>query len=508
VIQVLERIRKMIAEYGLLSAGETVVVGVSGGPDSLCLLHALCRLRREYDLSLHVAHLHHGLRGAGADADAQYVRVLASDWGLPCTVDKVDVPSLARQHRLAVEEAARRARYSFLSRVAQNIGARTIAVGHNADDQAETVLMHWLRGSGLAGLRGMLPRTPLSDNRLLGTSGGRYPGAGLALIRPLLEVTRAEVEAYCDFHGLEPRFDLSNLDTTYFRNWLRHEVFPLLESHNPNVQEVIRRSARVMADDYALLRTLLEQTWPEIVLEESFSSPVAPGRGAEGGPRIAFDLAGWRALPTGLQRATLREAIHVLRRSLRNINFVHVEDALLVARDGTTGAQATLPQGLMLTVEYRRLLIGEAGASEPLPDRPLLPLASAPIAVRLPGVTPLPGSEWTLEAQVVAFKDLPPDWMANTDPWRAFLDVKEVGRDLFLRTRHPGDRFQPLGMGARTAKVADFLTNEKVPRPLRDRLPVLVSEGQILWLCGHRLDERARVRESTTNVLVLRFVHS
>jgi tRNA(Ile)-lysidine synthase len=507
VIQVLERIRKTIQQYDLLSPGETVVVGVSGGPDSLCLLHALRRLRGEYDLTLHVAHLHHGLRGADADADADYVRALAGDWGLACTVERADVSSLAREHRLAVEEAARRARYSFLSRVARTIGAGTIAVGHNADDQAETVFMHWLRGSGLAGLRGMLPRTSLSDYRLLATSGAEHPVPGLSLIRPLLEVSRAEIEAYCDFYSLEPRFDRSNLDTTYFRNWLRHVVFPLLQGHNPSVQEVIRRSAQVIADDYALLRTLLEETWPQIVLEESLPSLAAPAEGGEGGPRIVFDLAAWRALPTSLQRSSLREAIHLLRRSLRNINFVHVEDALLVARDGTSGSQATLPRGLMLTVGYHRLLIAEAGASEPLPDRPLLVPTNAPVGVRLPGVTPLPGSEWALEAQIVARRDLPRDWTANTDPWRAFLDAQSVGGNLSLRTRRPGDRFQPLGMGGRAVKLADFLTNRKVSPPLRDRLPLLVSEGKILWVCGQRLDQRARLRESTASALVLRFVH-
>jgi tRNA(Ile)-lysidine synthase len=489
----LDRVRLSIERNKLLSAGETVVVGVSGGPDSLCLLHILGQLKEEYRLVLHVAHMHHGLRGADADADAGFVQVLAADWGLPYTVGRADVPSLAREHHLSIEEAARRARYTFLWGVAETVGAGIIAVGHNADDQSETILMHWLRGSGLAGLRGMLPRTSLSDYRLLGTPEFPGPTSSVWLIRPLLEVTRDEIAAYCRFNSLAPRFDQSNLDTTYFRNWLRREVFPLLAQHNPNVGEVIRRSACVFADDYALLRTMLEETWPQIVVEEAAG-------------RIVFDLGAWRCLPTSLKRSTLREAIHCLRRSLRNINFLHVENAHLVARDGTTGERATLPQGLVLTVGYDRLTISEAGDAEPRPDWPLLSPECAPLAVTIPGTTPLPELGWSLVAEVVLRAELPPGWECNAEPWRVFMDSQAVGCSLWLRTRRPGDRFQPLGLGGHSVKLADFLTNEKVPLGVRDLLPLLDGKSGIAWVCGHRLDNRARVRDGTREVLILRFV--
>jgi tRNA(Ile)-lysidine synthase len=490
----LRQVWQTIEAYDLIQGGEVVVVGVSGGPDSLCLLHILQRLSPVYNLALHVAHLHHGLRGAEADADAEFVRRLTAAWGLPLTAEEIDVPALAREEDLAFEEAARRARYAFLARTATAVGARTIAVGHNADDQAETVLMHFLRGSGLAGLRGMLPRTPLGSYRLLSTAehDADVQPESLNLIRPLLEVPRAEIEAYCDEHGLEPRFDRSNLDTTYFRNWLRLQVIPLLEKHNPHLRAVLGRTARVLAGDYALLRDLLEDTWPRIVRQE-------------GDQEILIDLAAWRALPTGLQRSTLREAIHRLRRSLRNINFVHVEDALQVARAGTTGDRATLPQGLMLTVGYERLHIANEARLWPLPDWPLMPSDSVPLVVAVPGRTPLPGSAWVLEVALLPRAQLPAGWQENTDPWRAHVDAGVVVAPLWLRTRQPGDRFRPLGMGGQGAKLADFLTNQKVPRAARDRLPLLVTAWGIAWVPGVRLDERARVGESTSEILSLRF---
>jgi tRNA(Ile)-lysidine synthase len=516
--RLLERISLSVETHSLLAEGEMVVVGVSGGPDSLCLLHLLCRLRARYQLSLHVAHLHHGMRGAEADADAEYVRALAADWGLPHTIEQVDVPALARERRLAPEEAARRARYAFLCGVAAQVGARTIAVGHNADDQTETVLMHWIRGSGLAGLRGMLPLTSLGDYRLLEPSDPDLSCAALRpvspdyrLIRPLLQVTRAEIEDYCDYYGLEPRFDRSNLDTTYFRNWLRHKALPFLAEHNPNVREVIRRSATVIADDYALLRSLLEDTWSRVVVEESlsFEPSVAaePTDVEDTGGRIAFDLLKWRALPTGLQRSTLREAIHRLRRSLRNISFIHVENALLVARDGTTGDQATLPRNLQLVVGYDQVTIADARVHQPLPDMPLLPRHGGSWPVCVPGLTSLPESDWVLEATVLAPGELPSAWKTNPNPWRTFLDAHAVGDSLWLQNRQPGDRFQPLGMGGHEVKLADFLTNQKVPRMVRDRLPLLVGRGGIAWVCGHRVDERARVTDKTRQVFVLTFHH-
>ena len=242
-------VRDTIERHGLLPAGEPVVVGVSGGPDSLALLHILRRLAPDYRVALHVGHLEHGIRGEASREDAAFVRAIAEAWGLPVTVAARDVPAIARERGLAIEEAARQERYRFLGELARSIGGTTVAVAHHADDQVETVLMHLLRGAGLSGLRGMRPLSRLDALRF-GDDEDLAPedkNDGIRLARPLLYVERAAIEAYCEAQGLRPRFDRSNLDTTYFRNRLRLELIPYLEAFNPNVRQVIRRTAEVLA---------------------------------------------------------------------------------------------------------------------------------------------------------------------------------------------------------------------------------------------------------------------
>ena len=491
--ELLRQVRRTIEQYGLLVPGDGIVAGVSGGPDSLCLLHVLVQLRAEYGWRLHVAHLNHGARGADSDADAEFVAALAADWGLPATVQKQDVPALARTRRMAFEETARRVRYAFLAQVAAEVGAAKIAVGHNADDQAETVLMHFLRGAGPAGLRGMLPITPITDYRMIEPLDGEdsvIPEPAPSIIRPLLEVPRSDIERYCTAHGLRPRFDRSNLDTTYFRNRLRHELLPLLESYNPNIRARLCHTAAVVADDYELLTQLREQAWSTAVQ-------------AEREPAVVFDRAGWRALPVSLQRATLRQAAYRLRRTLRDVDFVHVENARRVGLEGETGAQATLPMGLALTVGYDTLTVGDAGSAAPPPDEPLL-WGSDPIPVQVPGTTPLPDSEWTLRATVLH------EWdagrvAANRDPWTAYFDLNALAGMLVLRPRRQGDRFRPQGMGGQRAKVSAFMTNVKIPLAWRDRVPLLVADDEVIWVCGRRLGEGVTVGAETQRVARLWF---
>src|SRR3989440_9756455 len=227
----LEKIATYIDQHRLFPPSGTIIVAVSGGADSLCLLHILNQLcgpdKRYPDLRLHVAHLNHKLRGEASFQDAAYVAQLASQWGLPVTIGEIDVPALARQERRSLEDAARTARYRFLREVAQGL---VIAVAHHADDQVETLLLHWLRGSGLEGIVGMLPRQQ-------------------DIIRPLLEVSHAETLAYCQAHDLVPLEDTTNSDPRFLRNRIRHELLPLLESLDPRIRSNLLRNAEVVRVD-------------------------------------------------------------------------------------------------------------------------------------------------------------------------------------------------------------------------------------------------------------------
>jgi tRNA(Ile)-lysidine synthase len=498
-VNVLEAVRQELQQGRLdgLRPAETIVVGVSGGADSLCLLHVLKRLRSDYGWSLHVAHLNHRLRGAEAEEDMLFVALLALDWGLPCTIEVVDVRAVARRQRLSLEEAARQVRYGFLASVARQVGATAVAVGHQADDQSETVLMHFLRGAGLAGLRGMSPSLDLNKLRMIPDSPPASSAASsIRLIRPLLSVPRAAIEDYCQAHQLAPRFDRSNLDTTHFRNRLRHRLLPLLETYNPNIRELLRRTAAVAAADYELLTATRDEAWARLVREESEDA-------------ISFELAGWRALPLALRRATLRQAAYRLRRHLRDVDFVHVAQAVTIASNGPTGAQATLPQGLCLTVGYQTLRISGAEDTPPPPDWPLL-WCDEPVPVAVPGQTALPDSLWRLEARPWHEGDTVA--RANPDRWTAYLDADRLGPNTALRPRQPGDRFRPLGMGGQEVQVADWMINAKIPRRWRGRIPLLVHERssrpggeEIAWVSGWRIDERVKITERTRRVVRLRW---
>ena len=494
-MDVLVEVRNAIRRHDLIPRGETVVAGVSGGPDSLCLLHALMALRDEFGFSLRVAHLNHQLRGAEAEADADFVADLAAGWHVHCTIGSRDVASLARNGRLSIEEAARHARYAFLTEIAQTSGSRTVAVAHNADDQVESVLMHFLRGSGTLGLRGMLPKTDLSEFRLHPASLAPSGDAGdvsvlhpCHLIRPLLCVPRADIERYCRAHDLRPRFDRSNLDTTFFRNRLRRELLPQLEMYNPNIREVLRRTAGVVAAEAELLRGATERAWRAAVVSESDTA-------------IRFNLSEWRGLPIALQRATLREAIRRLRPALRNVNFVHIENAVEQLAHAQTGVRVTLPQRLMLSVDYTTFTIAPGTYTPETDDWPLL-AAPETTLIRLPGHTLLPGARWQLEAAYL--DDWPVELFAKHNRWLAYLDAGSAGHDLSLRARRSGDMFHPQGMPAST-RLHDWMTNAKIPRHVRDRLPLVLVGEQIAWVSGYRIGQPFVVSPGTRRVLRLSF---
>lgn len=463
---IVAQIQRFLAEHVGVLAQQPLVAAVSGGPDSLCLLHALTRLRPA-GLALHVAHFDHGLRGAASQADAEFVARTARDWGLPATVERADVGAYAAARRLNLHQAARELRYRFLARVARATAAGAVVVAHHADDQAETVLMHLLRGAGPAGLRGMLPLLPWDAWAV-----GQPPDpAGPPLLRPLLAVARSAIEHYCAEHGLVPRQDASNVDPAYTRNRIRHELLPLLRGYNPQIAAALGRTAAICADDQALIQDLLDQRWSELAL-------VAP-------TSVRLDLACWRGLPAALQRAALRRA-HQTLAPASTLPWEQIEHARELV--GRVDRQADLAGGVRLSSDYRQATLASAAPPAPLGPQ----LADGPHILTVPGRLEL-GGGWAIQAFWPA-QHSPP----ASPPWQIDLDAALLCLPLLVRTRRPGDRID-LGVGHK--RLQDLFVDARVPRPLRDAWPLLASGDELVWVPGLRVAAHVRAGPATTRAL-------
>ncbi len=454
-------VQECISSCRALDDDFRLVLGLSGGPDSLALLHLLLDGLMPASAII-AAHLNHRLRPE-ADSDAGRAAQICRDWGVECRIGVADVRTMMAEEHLSLEDAARRARYRFLAQSAQEAGMRVVAVGHQADDQVETVLLHLLRGSGPGGLRGMSPigKLPLAPH--------------ITLMRPLLQVDREEVMAYCHAHNLQPLTDESNFDVTLLRNRVRHELLPLLESYNPGIRKVLRNQATILGADFELLEAMLQEVWQQLVL-------------AEGAGWLRLDLTAWSALPLSLRRAALRQALAQVRGRLDDAGFQTVESARLVLEQGTVGAQASLPGALILTLGYDDWVVAAPDVDAPLP---LLPQVEKEGVLQAPGCISL-ANGWEITAEYVdglSSEEL----LSNPDRWVAFVPAR-ASDDLRIRGRISGELFQPLGMGGRAVSVKKYMINAKMPASLRARWPIVAGEHHPVWLVGHRTDERARCR--------------
>jgi len=459
-----ERVLGFSREHRLLKSNETLVVAVSGGADSVCLLHILAGQQKGLKPRLHIAHLNHQLRGADSEADAEYVAELAKKLDIPCTIEKRDVRGYKEEKRLSLEEAAREVRYRFLAEVAKSVGAERVAVGHTRDDHIETILMHLVRGSGTRGLRGLQPAMP-------------WPPDKLTIIRPLLELSHAETEAYCCQHKLNPRLDASNLSLSPLRNRIRQQLLPLLESYNPAVAEALLRAGRIADDDITFLDEQVAKLWDGLIHRE--------------GEGLIIDRPGFAQLPTALKRYLLRAALSRLLGSAKDVEMRHIEEMLALA-DKTAGKRLNLPGGLTFVVEYERyILTGDETALSPLP-----PLQGE-FNLNIPGETLIPG--WRVEAAMVGREK-----MSEADDFTAYFDADKTSERLIVRSRKRGDRFQPLGM-PQPKKLGEFMIDAKIPQSGRGRTPLVCAGENILWVVGWRLGEPAKVEPKTKRVLRLSF---
>ena len=449
-----------------LDPQKPILAGVSGGPDSLCLMDIL----RQAGYTLIVAHFNHQLRPAAA-LEASAVSALAHDLGLPFDTDSGDVHAYATDHGLSVEEGARLLRYRFLFEAARRHKAQAVAVGHTADDQVETVLMHFLRGAGLAGLKGMEYRTllPVFDPEI-------------PLVRPLLSLWRRDTEAYCQEHGLQPHYDDSNLDQYYFRNRLRHSLIPDLEKYNPRFKESMLRTAFALQGDYSALQEMLDDLWKETVVDT-------------GNGWVAFNGTAMGGLSLGLLRNLLRRAAGSLRPADRDFAFEAVGRAAAFVQ-APSGKKIDFENGLYLFAESGKIYLAAYEADLPSAQWPQVDQPVQLINHQIQF-----GQDWIMIVEEISpTTELQPP---NSDNWSAWLDADRTGEVLTVRPPRPGDRFQPFGMESGSMKLSDLFVNLKLPRRARQHWPLICAGEEIAWVPGLRLAQPFRVTEETRRIFHL-----
>jgi tRNA(Ile)-lysidine synthase len=465
-----ENIEIILKDECSLVKNRPIIVGVSGGPDSLCLLETL----RQAGYSLVVAHFNHQLRPESSQ-DARMVEKTAARLMLSCHIDGADVRAYANQEKLSIEEAARNLRYQFMFKLARERNAQAVAVGHTADDQVETILMHFLRGSAISGLKGMSYRS------IIKTFDPEIP-----IVRPLLNMWREETVVFCAANGLRPHYDSSNDSIDFQRNRIRHLLIPNLESYNPKFREAVLRMSQSLKGDYAFLMEMLETAWQETVTDADQNS-------------ITFDADRLAKCSLGIQRNLVKHAMQTLRPAV-DVNYSTLERAAAMINGPAHFPRMDLKGGLRMFRETNHLYICTLDAELPFNLWPQLTgVSSAPLST--PGQVELAGG-WKFNCERWGMPVLAREQAErNEDPFQVWLDVKNLSKPLNLRIRRQGDQFTPMGLDGHTQKLSDFFVNVKMPQRARENWPLLCAGDEIIWVPGYRPAHSYRLTEVTKNVL-------
>jgi len=457
-IQTLQKVKQTIARHQMISEGDSVIVAVSGGPDSVCLLHILHELKDELHIHLVAAHFDHGLRPDEDETETAFVRRLAESLKLPFETAKGHL--LAKKARGSREEVARNARYAFLERVRRKHKAQKIALGHNLNDQAETVLMRLLRGSGTSGLTGI------------------PPCRGNNIIRPLIEIKRPEIENYLKSKQLASVTDSSNLKTDYLRNKIRLELMPLLEGQQPQLAHLLAQTAEILRDEDAYLDRITEAWF---------------NRNVEQSPHHAFKIpiASFLSLPVALRRRVIRNVIGKVKKDLRRISWDHMEAIHRLVQAEKPQAALSLPGRLTVKRTYDHLIFSASVKRKALRFDYTLDGS---------GTYDLKEIGRNLSIEEIRYKK---GLRLRGSAWTAFLDAEKLRFPLTLRNFKAGDRFIPFGMKGHK-KLKDFFVDLKVPLEQRYSTPILCSGDIPVWVCGFRIDDRFKVIPETKRILKAR----
>jgi tRNA(Ile)-lysidine synthase len=455
-----------IREYGMFLHGDSVVVAVSGGPDSVCLLHLLNELRGEFSLQLRVAHLDHSTRDGESTEDALFVESLAERMGLECHVETVDV-ARTKPPDVSFEAAARDFRYEFLTRVAKQTGFNKIALGHTANDQAETMLMRLISGTGRRGFAGIRPVRALDD---------------VILVRPLIDVKRNEILSYLRSNSVPYRVDKTNLDPAYFRNKVRLELIPLLEKgYNPQVLDALLRSVAVLQGEEEYLSGCARELAARVVMRQN-------------GSVIEMSRDAYASASPVLRRRLIMDIARRLSGKKPRLTGAAIEAADALCVSGRTGSRMFISDDVEISVERDRIL-----AKKVLPH----PTEASPgrtFSVPLPGRVSLEMFGIELETSLFDRSQSVEELIADCGPQIQFFDVEKLSGDLYVRTRLPGDWFYPLGLGGKK-KLSDYFIDTKRPRDEREETALLLSGEDIIWVIGGAVDDRFKLTDATRKVL-------
>lgn len=458
LMDILKKTVNTIKKYSMLSKRDRVLIGLSGGPDSVCLTAILGELKDNFNLFLQAVYVNHGLRPEESKKEEDFCREFCERRGIPFYSESVDVKGYAKKRKSGIQEAARELRYQVFKKVSMDIKATKLALAHNADDQAETVLMRLLRGGGRRGLAGI---PPVRGN----------------IIRPLIEIERREIEEFLSRNDSPVPFitDSSNLKTDYLRNWLRLKIMPELEKQNPALISCIGRSAEILRDEDSYLEIIVTKTMMRLISRKSEYS-------------IELFLIPLENLERPILRRLLRRAINEIGIA-RGIDFIHIEDVIQLIKESRSGDMLNLPKGIKAIKRYSTLLLTRETTSG-LTTRIL----------EVPGEVSLEETDIVIKAEISEEIEDAFDGK-NT----AVFDYDSLNLPLQIRMRREGDYFFPSGFGKRK-KLQDFFVDEKIPKDQRDTLPIVVSKEDIIWVAGYRMDERFKAKEGTKRVLIMRVV--
>lgn len=443
----------------MLAGGETVLLGLSGGPDSVCLLHVLSLLREKYRLEIHALYIDHGLRPGETENEIVFCNRLCDRYAIPFLTQSIDVKTFKEAEKLNIQDAARQLRYRTYDATLRDLNAHKVALGHTADDQAETLLMHLLRGSGPTGLAGI-------------------PPVRKHIIRPLIEIERGEIERFLEAEGIPFITDPSNRRRDYVRNSIRLSLMPIIRQFNPDITGTLSRTAAIFRDEERYFEIIVTKTLMKLISRKTDT-------------RIELFLTPFEIMDTVIMRRVLRRAIDETR-GLRGITFAHIEDIIHLIRDGGPGDRLYLPRGIRVIKDYSTLIL----TSE-------VPVALKDYTLKIPGETILEEAGILIKAseREIEEADLSGD---ARELWKSvgLFDADTVHLPLSARPRKPGDFFYPLGFGKRK-KLQDFFVDLKVPRDERNRIPIVVSGDDIVWIVGYRADDRFKVTEKTKRIIRL-----